>query len=155
MGAEFWVAVSFFIFIGILAFAGVPKKILGALDARGAKIAAQLAEADRLRNEAAALLKSYEDKRKAAEKDAEAIVAAAKDEAARLELEAKAKLEEFVKRRTAQAEQKIAQAEAQATADVRAAAVELATKAAGSILASAKPEAAFEAGLAQVKAQLN
>jgi len=116
---------------------------------------AQLAEADRLRNEAAALLKSYEDKRKAAEKDAEAIVAAAKDEAARLELEAKAKLEEFVKRRTAQAEQKIAQAEAQATADVRAAAVELATKAAGSILASAKPEAAFEAGLAQVKAQLN
>lgn len=155
MGAEFWVAVSFFIFVGILAFAGVPKKILAALDARGTKIAAQLAEADRLRNEAAALLKSYEDKRKAAEKDAEAIVAAASAEAQRLEAEAKAKLEDFVKRRTAQAEQKIAQAEAQATADVRAAAVDMATKAASSILASAKPEAAFEAGLAQIKAQLN
>lgn len=154
-GAEFWVGASFFIFMGILAFAGVHKKILGGLDARGAKIAAQLAEADRLRNEAAALLKTYEDKRKAAEKDAEAIVAAAKEEAARLELEAKAKLEDFVKRRTAQAEMKIAQAEAQATADVRAAAVDIATKAAGAILADSPPEAAFDAGLAQVKAQLN
>ncbi len=155
MGAEFWVGVSFFVFLGILAFLGVHKKILAALDGRGSKIAAQLAEADRLRGEAAALLKSYEEKRRAAEKDAEAIVAAARDEAQRLEAEAKARLEEFVKRRTAQAEQKIAQAEAQATADVRAAAAELATGAAGSILAAAKPEGAFEAGLAQVKARLN
>lgn len=154
-GAEFWVGVSFFIFIGLMLVMGVHKKILSGLDARGAKIAAQLAEADRLRNEAAALLKSYEDKRKAAEKDAEAIVAAAKDEAQRLEAEAKAKLEDFVKRRTAQAELKIAQAEAQATADVRAAAVDIATKAAGTLLSGAKPEAAFEAGLEQVKAQLN
>lgn len=154
-GAEFWVGTAFFIFMGILAFAGVHKKILAGLDARGTKIATQLAEADRLRNEAAALLKTYEDKRKAAEKDAEAIVAAAKAEAERLEVEAKAKLEDFVKRRTAQAEMKIAQAEAQATADVRAAAVEIATKAAGSILAASKPEAAFDAGLEQVKAQLN
>lgn len=155
MGAEFWVGAAFFIFLGILAFMGVPKKILAGIDARGAKVAAQLAEADRLRNEAAALLKSYEAKRAAAEKDAEAIVAAAKEEAARLEVEAKAKLEDFVKRRTAQAEMKIAQAEAQATAEVRAAAVDLATKAAGSILAGGKVEDAFDAGLAQVKAQLN
>lgn len=155
MGAEFWVGAAFFIFLGIVAFLGAPKRILAAIDARGAKVAAQLAEADRLRNEAAALLKSYEAKRAAAEKDAEAIVAAAKDEAARLEVEAKAKLEDFVKRRTAQAEMKIAQAEAQATAEVRSAAVDLATKAAGSILAAGKADDAFEAGLAQVKSQLN
>lgn len=155
MTAEFWVAASFFIFLGILAYFGVHKKILAALDARGEKIAAQLNEAERLRKEAAALLKSYEAKRQAAEKDAADIVAAAKDEAKRLEAEAKAKLEDFVKRRTAQAELKISQAEAQATAEVRSAAVDLATKAAASILASGKVDDAFETGLQQVKAQLN
>lgn len=154
-GAEFWVGAAFFIFIGILTYVGVPKKLLAGIDARGERIAAQLAEAERLRNEAAALLKSYEAKRQAAEKEAADIVAAAKEEAQRLEADAKAKLDEFVKRRTAQAEMKIQQAEAQATADVRAAAVDLATKAAASILAAGKADDAFEAGLAEVKAQLN
>ncbi len=80
---------------------------------------------------------------------------AAKAEAKRVEAEAKAKLEDFVKRRTAQAELKIAQAEQQAAADVRKAAAELAVKAAGSILASAKGDDAFNEGLKQVKTQLN
>lgn len=155
MTAEFWVAVSFFVFLGILGYFGVHKKILGALDARGARIKAQLDEAETLRNEAAALLKSYEAKRIAAEKEAAEIVAAAQEEARRLEAEAKVKLDEFVKRRTAQAELKIQQAEAQATAEVRAAAVDLATQAAAQILASAKGDDAFAAGLEQVKAQLN
>jgi F-type H+-transporting ATPase subunit b len=153
--AEFWVAVSFFVFIGLLAYLGVHRKLLAGLDARGEKIAAQLAEAERLRNEAAALLKSYDAKRIAAEKEAEGIVAAAKDEAMRLEADAKAKLEDFVKRRTAQAELKIRQAEEQATAEVRSAAVDLATKAAASILASGKGDDAFKAGLVEVKAKLN
>lgn len=155
MTAELWVAVAFFVFMGILAYAGVPRMILKGLDARGEKIAAQLNEAERLRKEAAELLKSYEVKRVAAEKEAEAIVAAAKEEAARLEAEAKAKLEDFVKRRTAQAELKISQAEAQATADVRSAAVELATKAAATILGSGKGDDALAAGIAEVKARLN
>lgn len=154
-GPEFWVGAAFFIFLGILAWQGVPKKILASIDARGEKIAAQLGEAERLRNEAAALLKTYEAKRAQAEKDAAEIVAAAKAEATRLEAEAKTKLEEFVKRRTAQAEMKIQQAEAQATAEVRSAAVDLATKAAASILAAGKADDAFSAGLAEVKAQLN
>lgn len=154
-GAEFWVGAAFFIFLGILTYMGVHKKLLAGIDARGQKIAAQLGEAERLRNEAAALLKTYEAKRAAAEKEAADIVAAAKDEAKRLEVDAKLKLEDFVKRRTAQAEMKISQAEAQATAEVRSAAVDLATKAAASILGTAKGDDAFTAGLAEVKAKLN
>lgn len=154
-GAEFWVGAAFFIFLGILAYMGVHKKLLAGIDARGEKIAAQLAESERLRKEAADLLASYEAKRVAAEKEAEEIVAAAKDEAKRVEAEAKAKLDDFVKRRTAQAELKIAQAEAQATADVRNAAVDVATKAAASILGAGKGDDAFADGLKQVKAQLN
>lgn len=155
MGAEFWVGVAFFIFLGILAYFGAHKTILKGLDSRGEKIANQLAEAERLRNEAAALLKSYEDKRRAAEKEAEEIVAAAKDEAKRLEADAKAKLEDFVKRRTAQAELKIRQAEEQATQDVRAAAVDLATRAAASLLGASKGDEAFTASLAELKTKLN
>jgi F-type H+-transporting ATPase subunit b len=155
MSAEFWVAASFFIFLGLLAYLGVHKKILGALDARGAKISEQLNEAARLRAEAADLLKSFEMKRVEAEKEAIAIVSAAKAEAARMEAEAKIKLEEFVLRRTAQAEFKIAQAEAQATADVRAAASETAIKAASALLSANKSDDAFLAGLNEIKTQLN
>ncbi len=155
MTAEFWVGASFFIFIGLLAYLGVPRKLLAGIDSRGEKIAAQLNEAERLRAEAAALLKTYEAKRAAAEKEAAEIVAAAKDEAKRLEADAKAKLEDFVKRRTAQAELKIQQAESLATAEVRSAAVDLAAKAAASILTASKGDEAFTAGLKEVKAQLN
>ncbi|MCA3629696.1 MAG: ATP F0F1 synthase subunit B [Methylobacterium sp.] len=155
LDASFFTALALLIFLGILGYAGVHKFILSGLDARGAKVAAQLGEAERLRNEAAALLKSYEDKRKAAEKEAADLVEAARAEAKRVEAEAKAKLEDFVKRRTAQAELKIAQAEQQAAADVRKAAAELAVKAAGTILAAAKGDDAFNEGLKQVKTQLN
>ena len=155
MSAEFFVAVAFFAFIGILVYLGVPKTLIAGIDSRGQKIAAQLAEADRLRNEAAALLKTYEAKRIEAEKEAEGIVAAAKAEAVRLEAEAKAKLEDFVTRRTAQAEMKIAQAEAQATSDVRNAAADISVKAASVILGAAKGDDAFADGLKQIKAQLN
>ena len=155
MTAEFWVGVSFFIFIGLLAYLGVHRKLLAGIDSRGEKIAAQLNEAERLRAEAAALLKTYEGKRAAAEKEAADIVAAAKDEAKRLEADAKAKLEDFVKRRTAQAELKIQQAETQATAEVRSAAVDLAAKAAATILAAGKGDDAFASGLKEVKVQLN
>jgi F-type H+-transporting ATPase subunit b len=154
-GAEFWVGTAFFIFLAILGYLGVHKKLLSGIDARGQQIAAQLGEAERLRSEAAALLKTYEAKRAIAEKEAADIVAAAQDEAKRLEADAKAKLEDFVRRRTAQAELKIQQAETQATAEVRSAAVELATKAAAAILGSAKGDDAFTAGLAEVKAKLN
>lgn len=154
-GAEFWVGAAFFIFLGILGYYGLHRQLLAGIDARGEKIAAQLDEAERLRKEAAALLKSYKAKRAAAEKDAAEIVAAAKREAKRLEAEAKVKLDEYIKRRTAQAETKIGQAEAQATAEVRAAAVELATRAAASILGAAKGEDSFTSGLAEVKSKLN
>lgn len=151
----FWTAVALLIFLGILFYYGVHKLLISGLDARGAKVANQLAEAERLRNEAAALLKSYEDKRREAEKEADELVKAAKAEAKRVEAEAKVKLDEFVKRRTAQAELKIAQAEQQAAADVRKAAAELAVKAASGILGAAKGDDAFAEGLKQVKTQLN
>ncbi|MGO4387230.1 ATP F0F1 synthase subunit B [Microvirga sp. 2YAF29] len=132
--AEFWVAVAFVIFWGILFYYGVPGKVLGQLDSRGKRIADELAEAKRLRMEAEKLLKEFEAKRAAAEREAAEIVSNAKDEAERLASEAQEKMADFVKRRTASGEAKIAQAEAQASAEVRAAAVDAAIKASERVL---------------------
>jgi len=157
--AEFWVAVGFFLFIGVLVYYGIPKKMIDALDQRGARIKAELDDARRLRDEAEALLAEYKRKRQAAEAEAEAIVAGAREEAERVAAEAKARMEEFVARRSQVAEAKIAQAETQAVADVRAAAAEAAVAAAEKILThSAKGEVAdrlLADGIRDVKAKLN
>jgi len=156
---EFWVAVAFVLFIGVLIYVGAHKKITDALDHRSARIKAELDEARRLREEAAKLLAVYQGKQKEAEREAEAIIAEAKAEAERVAAESKVKMEEFVARRTKLAEAKIGQAEAQAVADVRAAAADAAVTAAEAILRdTAKGQVAdnlIARGIADVKAKLN
>ena len=157
--AEFWVAASFFIFIGILVYVGVHKKIAEALDHRRDRIKAELDEARRLREEAQALLAHYRQKPKDAEGEAAAILTSAKADAERMTLEAEAKMSEFVARRTKMAETKIAQAESQALADVRAAAADAAVTAAERILKdTAKGNLADDLlarGIEDVKNKLN
>ena len=133
---EFWVAVAFLIFVGILVYVGVPKMLLGALDDRAKRVQAELDEARRLKEEAQKLLAEYKAKQRQADEEAVAIIEGAKAEAERIAAESKTKMEEFVARRTKMAETKIAQAEAQAVADVRAAAAEAAVTAAEKILTS-------------------
>jgi F-type H+-transporting ATPase subunit b len=156
---EFWVAVAFVIFVGIIIYVGAHKKVIAALDERGARIKAELDEARRLRDEAAALLAEYQRKQQEAQREADAIVAEARAEAERVAAEAHAKLQEFMARRTRQAETKIGQAEVQALADVRAAAADAAVAAAERILRdTAKGKVADELiaqGIADVKAKLN
>src|SRR6266851_5983708 len=157
--AEFWVAVAFLLFLGCLAYLGVHRKLLAALDHRSARIKAELDEARRLREEAQAVLAEYQRKRGEAEREAQDIIAAAREEAERLVADAKGKVEEFVSRRTAMAETKITQAEAQALADVRAAAAEAAVAAAERILSeTAKGKVGDDLiaqGIRDLKAKLN
>ena len=157
--AEFWVAVGFFIFCGVLVYFEVPKLLIGAIDRRSARIKAELDVAKKLHEDAEALLKEYQRRRRDADSEAEAIVASAKAEAERIAAEARTKMEEFVARRTALAQTKIAQAETQALADVRAAAAEAAVEAAEKILTqTAKGKVADELlarGIRDVKAKLN
>jgi F-type H+-transporting ATPase subunit b len=130
----FWVGVAFVLFFAILFYFGVPKNLMSSLDTRSKRIADELAEARRLREDAQRLLKEYESKRQAAEQEAAEIVSNARDEAERLARETEEKMADFVRRRTAAAEAKIAQAEAQASAEVRAAAVDAAVKASERVL---------------------
>ena len=130
---EVWVAVAFFIFAGIVLKLGYGR-IVGGLDARAERIKNELDEARSLREEAQALLASYQRKQRDALKEAEGIVEHAKEEAARASAEAEAKLQETIKRRTEMAVDKISQAEAQALQDVRNTAVDVAVEAARSLI---------------------
>ena len=132
--AEFWVAVAFVAFVGVLIYFRVHKLMLGQIDQRRDRIKAELDEARRLKEEAQALVAEYQRRQREAEREAQSIIEGAKAEAERLAVEAKAKVEEFLVRRTRMADTKIAQAEAQALADVRAAAAEAAVAAAETIL---------------------
>ena len=146
--AEFWVLVAFVIFLGILVYFGVPATILGALDRRTKRVSDELAEAQRLREEAGRLLREYEQKRLAAEREAE-----------RLGRDSEERLADFVKRRTAAAEAKIAQAEAQATAEVRAAAADAAVRASERVLRAELSGGAADdlvsRGLSEIRTKLN
>jgi len=146
---ENWVALAFVLFLGLLVYVGAHRRITDALDQRQARIKAELDEARRLREEAQALLAEFERKGREAEGEAAAIIASATAEAERLAVEAKARMEDFVARRTKMAETKIAQAEAQALADVRSAAADAAVIAAEKILTSAAKGKVAEDLLAQ------
>ena len=134
MDAEAWVAVGFLCFIGGSVYLGAHSKIGVMLDERGRRIRAELDEAERLRKEAADVLTSFEGKRAQAEKEAADIVEQARAEAKFIAESAETRMNDFVKRRTAQAEAKIANAEVQAMAQVRAAAADAATAAARIVL---------------------
>jgi len=157
--AEFWVAVSFFLFVGLVWYFGVHKKIASALDDRAASIAKELADAQALREEAEAVLADYRKKTSNAAREAEDIIELAAKEAEALALETSRTMTEQFERRMKVAEDKIAQAKTDAMRDVRAAAADAATTAAQTVIAgSLTPETADKligAGIDDLKSKLN
>ena len=71
MEAETWVALAFVLFVGLLGYLGVHRMITKSLDDRAARIKAELDEARKLKDEAAALLAEYQRKRQTAEGEAQ------------------------------------------------------------------------------------
>jgi F-type H+-transporting ATPase subunit b len=156
---EFWVLIALVVFFAILVVLKViPGALFSALDGHAAKIQAELDEARRLREEAAALLASVHAQHEEAHRQADEMIANAKAEAKTARAEAKIKLDEQIARRAQMAERKIANAEAQATAEVKAAAGELAAQLAEQVLvarlAGAKSDPLVDKAIAQVGAKL-
>ncbi len=131
---ETWVRLALVIFFIILIVAKVPGNIWKSLGDTGAAVRAELDEAVRIRTEAQELLNRIKADRLKAEQKAREIIALAEEEAQRMAAEARAKLEDNIRRREELAERKIAQAEAKAAADVKAVAADLAAQVAETIL---------------------
>ncbi|WP_375667299.1 F0F1 ATP synthase subunit B [Bartonella sp. CL435QHHD] len=135
MTDTFWAFVGLVLFLALLVYFQIPQRIIHHLDARAKRIKDELDEALRLREEAQEILAEYQRKHAEAEKDAQEIVAAAKHEVESIIAEARAKAEEYVKNRNKLAEQKIAQAEADAIRMVSSSAIDLAISTARTLIA--------------------
>jgi F-type H+-transporting ATPase subunit b len=159
MDNTFWALVSLILFLAILVYFKVPAWLGKSLDKRAEDIRKELDEAKRLREEAQQLLAEYERKRREAEEEAAGILAAAERDASLFLSEAKVKTEEYVARRQAMAEQKIRQAEIDATNEVRASAVDLAIAASQSLLAkkadAKTTDALFRNSIEELKTRMN
>jgi F-type H+-transporting ATPase subunit b len=128
-----WVYAGFFIFV-ILLGPKLWRALAQMLDRRALKIKSDLDEAQKLKDEAQALLAEYQRKQRDAMREAEEIIANAKSLAQRQIKDAGKKLEENLARREKASLEKIAQAEAQAVAEVRREAVDVAAAAATRII---------------------
>lgn len=157
--AEFWILIALVVFAVILWRAKAHSLAAKALDDAGVKVQSQLDEAQRLREEAQALLAQIHIQRVETERNAADLMKAAQADADRLRVEAAAKLEDDIKRRGILAERKIALAEAQAASEVKAAAAELATSAAEAVLAAriagASSDPLIDKGLGQLAARFS
>jgi len=157
--SDFVVLLSFLLFLGILVYFGVPRKIAGMLDARASAIKADLEEAKNLREEARTLLSSYDKKQKEVQEQSERIVSQAKTEAEAAARQAKEDLKESIARRLVAATEQIASAEAQALRAVREQAVALAIATAGDVLAkqmtAQRASESIDAAILQVDAKFH
>lgn len=132
---DFIVLIAFVLFIAVLFYFKVPGMLSKMLDERSSGIQSELDEARALRDEAQALLASYERKHKEVQDQADRIVAQAKVDAEAAADVARADLARSIERRIASAEDQIASAQAGAVKEVRDSAVSVAIAAARDVIA--------------------
>lgn len=132
---DFVVLIAFIVFLAVLAYFKVHTLVLGLLDKRRAGIRSQLDEAREIRNEAQALLDSYERKHAEVQDQADRIVAQAKRDSQAAADKAREDLKATIARRIQAAEDQIDQAETSAIRAVRDEAIRVAVAAAGQVVA--------------------
>jgi|SRR6516162_6514435 len=154
---EFWLTIAVLIFIGVV-WKPAKRLLIGGLDARAARIRQELDAARNLREEAERALASYQLKQREGLAEAEAIIAHAKAEAERIAAQSARDLEETLKRRQRLAEERIAQEEARALAEIKSVTVDVAISAARRVIAAELDEqrgaALIDSGIAELSHQL-
>lgn len=156
---NFVVLIAFLIFIGVLVYLKVPGKVGEMLDKRASGIKSELDEARELREEAQALLASYERKQKDVQAQADRIVADAKTEATEAAEQAQEDLKKSIERRMQAAEDRIASAEAEAVREVRDRAINIAIAAARDVISdqmtATEANKLIDSGIDTVEAKLH
>ena len=117
--ATFWVAVSFFIFLGGLVYLKVPQKINNSLTNGINEIKNELEEAEKLKEEARNLLDVYESKIAKSQEESKKIIDAAKKESEKAILEKTAKFHQIIEEKKKNVEQKIFQMKENALKDIK------------------------------------
>jgi len=133
---EFVVLIGFLLFLALLVYLKVPGLLGGLLDKRAEGIKSDLAEAKALREDAQAILASYERQQREVKDQAERIVEHAKAEATEAAEKAKQDLKASIARRLAAAEDQITSAQDAAVKEVRDTAIQVAVAAASDVIAA-------------------
>ena len=117
--ATFWVAISFFTFLGGLVYLKVPQKINNSLTVKINEIRKELREAEKLKEEAKNLLSKYENKIDKSKKESKEIVDGAKKENEKAILEKTKSFHHLMEVKKKSTEQKITQMKEKALKDIK------------------------------------
>ena len=153
-----WVAISFILFLALIAKPGW-RFITSSLDKKIDEIRAKIEEATKLREEAQDILAAHKRKLSDAEKEADDIINQAREEAQTLRKTLAEDLENALQRREKLAMDRIAQAETDAQEEVRALTTEIALAAARGLLTDAvqndKADALINDAIKELPEKLN
>ena len=117
--ATFWVAVSFFIFLGGLIYLKVPQKVNDSLTSKINQVKKELDEAEKLKAEAKNLLSDYENKIDKSKKITQEIINLAKKDSEKIILEKTEKFYQIIEIRKKNVKQKILQMKENALKDIK------------------------------------
>tara|TARA_B100001123_G_scaffold429288_1_gene547555 strand:- start:219 stop:716 length:498 start_codon:yes stop_codon:yes gene_type:complete len=156
--ATFWVAVSFFIFIGGLIYLKVPQNVNNSLDAQINQIKKELDEAEKLKVEAKNLLSNYENKIDKSKKETQKIINEAKKNSEKNILEKTKKFHELIEERKRNVEQKITQMKENAIRDIKNISIKISIEAVEHLIKNSidksKIEKIYTESIEQVKTSL-
>ena len=156
--ATFWVAVSFFIFLGCLIYLKVPQKINNSLTDQINKMRKELDEAEKLKVEAKNLLSNYENKIDKSKKEVLEIINLAKKDSEKTILEKTEKFHQTMESKKKNAEQKIVQMRENALRDIKNISVKISMEAVEHLIKNSidknKLEKLYTKSLEQTKTSL-
>ena len=156
--ATFWVAVSFFIFIGGLIYLKVPQNVNNSLDAQINRIKKELDEAEKLKVESKNILSDYENKIDKSKKETQKIINEAKKNSEKNILDKTKKFHELIEERKRNTEQKISQMKENAIRDIKNISIKISIEAVEHLIKNSidksKIEKIYTESLEQVKTSL-
>ena len=123
--ATFWVAISFFLFVGALIYLKVPQKVNNSLINQINEISRELDEAKKLKVEAKNLLSDYENKIDKSKKEAQEVIKSAKKDSEKLILEKTKQFYQIIEGRKKSTKQRISQMKEKALYDIKNSSVKI------------------------------
>ena len=124
--AAFWVAVSFFIFLGILIYFKIPQKVKNVLDENISNIKNQINEAEKLKEEAKNILSEHEKKISNSKAEVKSMINKANENAEKNILKTNEEFHSLMENRKKNAEERINQMKNQAFKDIKNTSVKIA-----------------------------
>ena len=156
--ATFWVAISFFVFIGILIYLNVPQKVNDSLTNQITQIKKELNEAEKLKVEAKNLLSDHENNIDKSKKETKEIINKAKEDSEKNILGRAEKFHQLIEERKKNAEQKISQMKESALKEIKDNSIRLAVDSVKKIISNSidksKLDNLFEKNLEESKIAL-